>query len=150
MAISFSKAAAVTSAALLTACGGGGLFDDSTTPTPEPWNGPSKYQAYKPDTRSNATPISVKSSNGEVVLDGQKRYFQAKQGSLGFIFTAGRPWNLDGENFTGGSEQISGNRMNYLLYADQKSRANIGNGPANIANPAMDFISLCAPISSIS
>ncbi|STQ89862.1 hypothetical protein [Iodobacter fluviatilis] len=145
MARSFSKAATLTCVVLLSACGGGGLFDDSTSPAPEPWNGPGQYFVYKPETESNATPVTVKSANGEIYLDGQKRYFQSKQGSLGFIFTAGRPWNLDGENFTGGSEQISGNRIDSLLYADQKSRSNIGNGPKNIASPAMDFISLCSP-----
>lgn len=143
--ISISTAAVAVCAVLLSACGGGGIFDDSTTPAPDPWNGPKNYLSYKPETGSNAIPVTVKSTNGEVFLDRQKRHFQSKQGSLGFIFTAGRPWNLDGDNFTGGSEQISGNRIDFLLYADQKSRANIGNGAKGIANPAMDFISLCSP-----
>ncbi|AZN35323.1 hypothetical protein [Iodobacter ciconiae] len=146
MAISYSAAAASAFIVLLTACGGGVVFvGDLPAPLPDPWSGPTRYAAYKPEAGSNMTPISVASTDGEVFLGGQKRYFQSKQGSLGFVFTAGHPWNLDGDRFSGGSEQISGNRIDFLLYADQKSRANIGNGSKNIVNPAMDFISLCAP-----
>jgi len=147
MAISYPASAASALIVLLTACGGG-VSVDFNPPPPivlEPWTGPSSYMAYKPETLDAASLVVVAGADGAVILDGKKRNFQAKQIGLRFNFTAGSPWNHDGLSFIGGSEQLNDSQIDYLIYADKKSRADIGNGSSKNANPAMDFISLCAP-----
>lgn len=147
MAISYPASAASALIVLLTACGGGGSVDFNPPPpiVLEPWTGPSSYMAYKPETLDAASLVLVAGADGAVILDGKPRHFQAKQSGLRFNFTAGSPWNHDGLSFTGGSEQLNDSQIDYLIYADQKSRADIGNGSPKNTTPAMDFIALCAP-----
>lgn len=144
MAISYSASAASALMLLLTACGGGGSIEINPLPPLGPWTGPSSYYAFKPETLNAASVVTIASTDGAAILDGQKRYFQAKQTGTRFNFTAGSPWINDGVNFTGGYEQINSSRIDYVTYADQISRADIGNGSVN-ATPVMDFISLCSP-----
>ena len=144
MAISYSASAASALILLLTACGGGGSIEINPLPSLDPWTGPASYYAFKPETLNAASVVTVASADGAVILDGIKRNFQAKQTGTRFNFTAGVPWINDGFNFTGGSEQQNNTRVDFVTYADQISRADIGNGSVN-ATPVMDFISLCSP-----
>lgn len=144
MAITYSATAASALILLLTACGGGGSIEINPLPPLAPWTGPASFNAFKPETLNAASVVNVASTDGAVILDGQKRYFQAKQTGPRFNFTAGTPWINDGINFTGGYEQINNTRIDHVIYADQISRADIGNGWVN-ATPVMDFISLCSP-----